>query len=569
MKWIKEKYKNYSIKKRNTVSFGAIIAMMILFMILSLSTLSNVGSLSEKIYNGSYVTNDTVWQMRVNLQALDKYTSRAIIEKDITKKNEYIKIADEHAESLKKNMNSIKGRLEEDDSIDTNLINEFNKYMDESAIERQKVVELIRNGHNEEAANMLTTTYADTIDSAREVLEKIGDNTTASAEEFLKKSDRITLYNFIFTVAVGVVIIAFSIWIMKVINSILVEGIQSLRKISLNLNEGKLETDNTYISNDEIGQVISEMNESITLLKSYVDDEVTTLNTLASGNLDIELNKDIDYRGQFKEIQTSFGIIIDTLNDIFKNMAESSKSIAEGSEDIHTTTEIISEGSMEQAGAVEELLASFTEISDQVKENAKDIEKTEEYLESTKMIVDEGNSKMDTLRNSMNDINEAAQQVSQVTETIDDIASQVNLLALNAAIEAARAGESGKGFAVVAEEVRKLAEEVKIAAGDTREIIEHAISKAGEGSMLANETAESLRIIVKNVVRTTELSKKVSEVSNSQSIAIAQMVEGVNQIADVVEKNSSTLEEITNSTNELSRQATRVDGELARYKVKK
>lgn len=569
MKWIKEKYKNYSIKKRNTVSFGAIIVMMILFMILSLSTLSNVGSLSEKIYNGSYVTNDTVWQMRVNLQALDKYTSRAIIEKDITKKNEYIKIADEHAESLKKNMNSIKGRLEEDDSIDTNLINEFNKYMDESAIERQKVVELIRNGHNEEAANMLTTTYADTIDSAREVLEKIGDNTTASAEEFLKKSDRITLYNFIFTVAVGAVIIVFSIWIMKVINSILIEGIQSLRKISLNLNEGKLETDNTYISNDEIGQVISEMNESITLLKSYVDDEVTTLNTLVSGNLDIELNKDIDYRGQFKEIQTSFGIIINTLNDIFKNMAESSKSIAEGSEDIHTTTEIISEGSMEQAGAVEELLASFTEISDQVKENAKDIEKTEEYLESTKMIVDEGNSKMDTLRNSMNDINEAAQQVSQVTETIDDIASQVNLLALNAAIEAARAGESGKGFAVVAEEVRKLAEEVKIAAGDTREIIEHAISKAGEGSMLANETAESLHIIVKNVVRTTELSKKVSEVSNSQSIAIAQMVEGVNQIADVVEKNSSTLEEITNSTNELSRQATRVDGELARYKVKK
>lgn len=569
MKWIKEKYKNYSIKKRNTVSFGAIIVMMILFMILSLSTLSNVGSLSEKIYNGSYVTNDTVWQMRVNLQALDKYTSRAIIEKDITKKNEYIKIADEHAESLKKNMNSIKGRLEEDDSIDTNLINEFNKYMDESAIERQKVVELIRNGHNEEVANMLTTTYADTIDSAREVLEKIGDNTTASAEEFLKKSDRITLYNFIFTVAVGAVIIVFSIWIMKVINSILIEGIQSLRKISLNLNEGKLETDNTYISNDEIGQVISEMNESITLLKSYVDDEVTTLNTLVSGNLDIELNKDIDYRGQFKEIQTSFGIIIDTLNDIFKNMAESSKSIAEGSEDIHTTTEIISEGSMEQAGAVEELLASFTEISDQVKENAKDIEKTEEYLESTKMIVDEGNSKMDTLRNSMNDINEAAQQVSQVTETIDDIASQVNLLALNAAIEAARAGESGKGFAVVAEEVRKLAEEVKIAAGDTREIIEHAISKAGEGSMLANETAESLHIIVKNVVRTTELSKKVSEVSNSQSIAIAQMVEGVNQIADVVEKNSSTLEEITNSTNELSRQATRVDGELARYKVKK
>ncbi|CAI3628517.1 putative chemotaxis protein [Clostridium neonatale] len=569
MKWIKEKYKNYSMKKRNAVSFGAIIVMMILFMILSLSTLSNVGSLSKKIYNGSYVTNDTVWQMRVNLQALDKYMARAIIEKDMDKGNNYIKTADDHLEQLKSNLDITKGRFEEDKSLDINLVNEFETYMNEALSEREKMIELLQKGDKESAGVLLTTTYSDKIDEAKDVLVKIGDNSTTSAEEFLKRSDRIRLYSSLFIVVIGVVIIAFSIWIMKVVNSILIEGIQSLRKISLNLNEGKLETDNTYISNDEIGQVIGEMNESITLLKSYVDDEVTTLNTLASGNLDIELNKDIDYRGQFKEIQTSFVIIIDTLNDIFKNMAESSKSIAEGSEDINTTTETISEGSMEQAGAVEELLASFTEISDQVKENAKNIEKTDEYLKSTKMIVDEGNSKMDTLRNSMNDINAAAQQVSQVTETIDDIASQVNLLALNAAIEAARAGESGKGFAVVAEEVRKLAEEVKIAAGDTREIIEHAISKAGEGSLLANETAESLNIIVKNVVRTTELSKKVSEVSNSQSIAIAQMVEGVNQIADVVEKNSSTLEEITNSTNELFRQATRVDGELARYKVKK
>ena len=337
MKWIKEKYKNYSMKKRNAVPFGAIIVMMILFMILSLSTLSNVGSLSKKIYNGSYVTNYTVWQMRVNLQALDKYMARAIIEKDMDKGNNYIKTADDHLEQLKSNLDITKGRFEEDKSLDINLVNEFETYMNEALSEREKMIELLQKGDKESAGVLLTTTYSDKIDEAKDVLVKIGDNSTTSAEEFLKRSDRIRLYSSLFIVVIGVVIIAFSIWIMKVVNSILIEGIQSLRKISLNLNEGKLETDNTYISNDEIGQVIGEMNESITLLKSYVDDEVTTLNTLASGNLDIELNKDIDYRGQFKEIQTSFVIIIDTLNDIFKNMAESSKSIAEGSEDINTT----------------------------------------------------------------------------------------------------------------------------------------------------------------------------------------------------------------------------------------
>lgn len=356
---------------------------------------------------------------------------------------------------------------------------------------------------------------------------------------------------------------------MKLINSMLSKGIESLRKISSSLNEGRLETDTSYVLQDEFGQVICEMNESISFLKSYIDDEVNILDTLASGNLDVELNKHIDYRGQFKEMQLSSGIIIDTLNNIFRNIGKSSKAIANGSKSIHTTTQVISEGAMEQAGAVEELLASFTEISDQVQDNTKDIEKTEEYLKSVKIIVDEGNSKMNNLINSMNDINISAKQISQVTETINNIASEVNLLALNAAIESARAGEAGKGFAVVAEEIRKLAEDVKIAAGNTKGMIEQAIMKASEGNVLANETAESLAIIVENVIKAVEISRKVSEVSKGQSIAISQMVEGVNQISDVIEKNSLTLEEVTSSTNELARQTLILDEELAKYKLKK
>lgn len=568
MNWIKRKYENFSMEKRNIISFRVIIIMMVIFILMSLNALQIIGKLSGKIYNGPYLTNDIIWSMRAELEALDKYMSRAIIANDEAMKDQNMQIAEEYLEKLRSSLAIIKEKSEKDGSIDRALIEEFELYMKEGGVQRKNIVTMLENNQVGEAEKIFTEAYIPQVDNGREVLVKISNNATASVEDFLKTTRRIKWYNFIFTVTIGAAVIAFSSIIMRLINSMLSEGIEGLRRISSSLNEGRLETDSTYMLNDEFGQVIGEMNESISLLKEYVDEEVNILNTLASGNLDVEVNEDIDYRGQFKEMQSSSRIIIDRLNNMFRNMGESSKAIADGSKDIHTTTQVISEGAMEQAGAVEELLASFTEIADQVQDNTKDIEKTEKYLESTKIIVDEGNSKMNELINSMNDINKSAKQISQVTQTIDNIASEVNLLALNAAIESARAGEAGKGFAVVAEEIRKLAEDVKVAAGDTKKMIEQAILKASEGNVLANETAESLAIIVENVIKAVEVSRKVSEVSNGQSVSISQMVDGVNQISDVVENNSSTIEEVTRSTNELARQTSILDEELAKYKLK-
>lgn len=64
------------------------------------------------------------------------------------------------------------------------------------------------------------------------------------------------------------------------------------------------------------------------------------------------------------------------------------------------------------------------------------------------------------------------ESVNSITDSISQIAAQTNLLSLNAAIEAARAGEAGKGFSVVAGEVRKLAENSKLAVQSITSILD-------------------------------------------------------------------------------------------------
>lgn len=69
-------------------------------------------------------------------------------------------------------------------------------------------------------------------------------------------------------------------------------------------------------------------------------------------------------------------------------------------------------------------------------------------------------------------LNERSFEVIDVLSLIARIAEQTNPLALNAAIEAARAGEHGRGFAVVTDEVKKLSESTKLAAGNIEVIIQ-------------------------------------------------------------------------------------------------
>ena len=344
--------------------------------------------------------------------------------------------------------------------------------------------------------------------------------------------------------------------------------LKRIAKVGDYVAEGDFSHEINYSHQDEIGQIAESMAKVVGRIRAIIKDLLGKLDQMSQGNFAFDFWNPELYKGEYAPLLEGLYDILDDLNVTMGEIHGSSQQVDASAQQVSSFAQSLSRGATEQATSIEELSTTMDDISAKIKETAEMSINASILSKESGSAVGLSNEKMDEMSKAMQEITEKSQEISKIIKTIDDIAFQTNILSLNAAIEAARAGAAGKGFAVVADEVGNLAQKSAKAAQNTAGLIEETIDAVNKGAKITEETAESLSVVSQKTDKINEIIASISTASEAEANGIKQLSNGLDQIALVVQSNTSTAEESATASEELSGQSGRLNHLLGKFNLK-
>ncbi len=344
--------------------------------------------------------------------------------------------------------------------------------------------------------------------------------------------------------------------------------------------------------------------------------------SIASGDLTSEAII-VKGKDEISMLAHSFNAMVENLRQLIQSVSKTSELVTTSSEELTASAEQNSQASAQITETVQEVATGTGEQVDMVTKSSQAIEEMSIGVEQIAIRAQnvfasaqdaahksaEGNQMIQQAVTQMNAINhsmeglaglmaglgERSDEIGKIIDVITNISSQTNLLALNAAIEAARAGEHGRGFAVVAGEVRKLAEQsahsaqqitelVGLIQKDTAHAIE-AVASNGKDVMTGREVVQnagaSFELIQETVNKVASEIEEVSAGSEQMSASTDEVVGFVRQISAIAEEAAAgtqhvsaatqeqlaSMEEIASAARNLSTMAEDLQGQIGKFKV--
>mgnify|MGYP001281113653 CR=1 FL=1 len=370
--------------------------------------------------------------------------------------------------------------------------------------------------------------------------------------------------------------------------------IEDMKTLSDNAVNGRLK-DRADVSKHkgDFGKIILGVNNTLDAVLTPVTEGVAVLGKMAQGDFTIKITS--DYKGDHRLIKDSINTVVDSLNNTLGKVTEAVAATASASNQISSSTEEMAAGANEQTRQTTEVAGGVEEMTRTIVENTKNVTLAADNAKDAGQKAREGGKVVNETIEGMNKIAEvvrksaqtvqalgkSSDQIGEIVQVIDDIADQTNLLALNAAIEAARAGEQGRGFAVVADEVRKLAERttkatkeiatmIKQIQRDTTDAVdsmEEGTAEVEKGKLLANRAGGALEEIVEGSQQVLDIVSQVAAASEQQSTAAEQISRNVEAISSVSQETAAGTLQIAKAAEDLSKLTLNLEDLIDQFKI--
>lgn len=540
--------KDLKIRNKLLLSFAIVMVLYICTVGVAITGVKNITSSFNDFYNVSYQIVSESTSFRLNQYIIGRNMLQIVYDKDINKSQDEFQEMENSIASVESAMT----RLEEL-YTDKEKVEELKTMYEALVIPRNKLIKLLESEKYEEAMKLYQDEYDPESKETRAYLREMEAMTKDDATAYYTDSEESADIMLTILIVLALITILFISVVWFIISRSITKPLTELKNAAKELSNGNLRAEIKYTAKNEMGDLADSMRETISALRSYLNEIEHSMTMLGKGKLNYKT--ELEFKGDFTTMKKSLDRISQLLSESMLKISNSAEQVSGGAQQISNGAQMLSQGASEQTGSIEELAANINEISENVKSNADDTIAASSLADAVEQEILDNSKQMEDVTEAINQIRQTSTNITGIVKEIEDIAFQTNLLSLNAAVEAARAGDAGRGFSVVAAEIRKLATKTTDASKITAELIQQSTKSVEEGSNLINATEESLKHIVDGARNVAIKIERISQANVQQANFIVQIRQSIEQISDIVQGNSATSEESAAASEELAAQA--------------